>query len=543
MDTKTQLGLLVLAGLALGTACGGSAGTCTTDAECGGDFICNHGQCQPPIQRTTAGNNGSAGSASASAGTTGEAGTTTGNGGFIGGGSTGHGVSSASSSSTGTSTGGGTTAQGSSSGGASASAGSTTGGSTSAAASSSSSSSSTGGGSTSGGSSTGSGTSTGGGLTILDGGAFVTVPLNGCPMLDYNAPVNIGGQTFQLTVDTGSTDTAVALSSCSSCGVSPEFSPSSGVCSTSPRESSTYGTGSWSGDDCQDTVEVGTEMPAVTINFGGMTSQSQFFEDGDCSSLVTNQATGSPIQGILGLGPLDLDTIGTSNDDAYFNELVQQGITDTMGILLCSSGGALWFGGYDSQYADPSASVQYTPMVDTTQVFGADYWAVSLSGIGLGTTNLGGADPDAIVDTGTGLFAMADSALSALESAMASSSAATTIFGSGALSASFFNSSTIDCIPTLGGQTQADIDAALPPLTLTFPSTNGGSFTLSMPATQSYLVPISANGTTLYCAGTGSGGSGNQQETIIGGPALRAYITIFDEGNSQIGFLHQTACE
>ena len=65
---------------------------------------------------------------------------------------------------------------------------------------------------------------------ISQGGAFVTIPLTGCPFIGYNSPVTIDGQTFQMGIDTGSTDTGVALSTCTNCGVSPEYTPAVGSC-------------------------------------------------------------------------------------------------------------------------------------------------------------------------------------------------------------------------------------------------------------------------------------------------------------------------
>ncbi|MHB8416922.1 MAG: pepsin-like aspartic protease [Myxococcales bacterium] len=528
MDPLKRLGCILWLGLPLAaTACGGASGpqTCVTSADCGGDFICNRGECFAPVVRppgggTTAAGPSSSSSGSTGAGTTSEAASTSSSGGQNGSSSSGGTPSSSSSSSSSSSAGGSSSGGVSSGGSSSAGASSTAGGSTSSGGSSGSSTS--GGGSTSGGSSS-SGSASG-------GGPYVTVPLNGCPMLGYNAPVTVGGtQTFQMTIDTGSTDTAVALSTCSSCGVSPEFSPGS-VCSNQ-QVSAQYGTGSWNGNVCSTTVQVGAELPAVSIDFAGITTQSQFFEPYDCSG---NNA--SPIQGILGMGPISLDNIGQNSNDAYFSELVQSGVTDNVGFLLCSSGGAMWFGGYDPQYADPSASIQYTAMTNS------GYWSVSLSDIGLGGSSLGGADPNAVVDTGTGVFLMASAAITALENSLSSNSAATTIFGSGKLGSSFFSGSTINCISAQGGQSPSQVDAQLPPLTLTFPGVNGGSFTLTMPATQSYLIPVGSGSQTQYCAGAGDNSS-LQGTTIIGAPALRAYITLLDEGNSQVGFLHQTYCQ
>jgi hypothetical protein len=360
----------------------------------------------------------------------------------------------------------------------------------------------------------------------------VTVPITGCPLGPaYNVPVTIaGGQTYQLSIDTGSTDTGVALTTCSSCGVSPEYAAASGTCSGTASTQYEDGSG-WNGEVCSALVQVGGEMPAVTIDFAGITSQQQFFSNIACDG---STATQSLSEGILGLGPLDLDTIGSSNDDAYFSELVQQGVIDTMAVLLCSVDGVMWFGGYDPSYA--TGSPQYTAMTDNQG------WLVSLSSIGLGTTNLGGADSQSVVDTGTSLFYMPTSAFNSLVSALSTDSGATSVFGSGALGTSFFSSQNVSCISPTGGQTQPQIDAALPPLTLTFPGVNGGSFTLSLPATQSYLLPVPAGSALQYCAGVADEGAQSGQ-TIIGDTALRANITIFDEGNQQIGFAPQGYCE
>jgi len=345
-------------------------------------------------------------------------------------------------------------------------------------------------------------------------------------------------------IDTGSTDTGVALSTCDDCGVSPEYTPGAGSCTGNPSTCgnsctgnspagctcSEYGSGSWNAEVCSASLSVGPEMPSVNIDFAGITDQQQFFIPTDCAG---NTVTTSLSEGILGLGPLDLDTIGTGNSDAYFSQLVQQGITDTLAVLLCSANGELWFGGYDAQYA--SGSPQYTPMNQ-----GSGYWAVGLSSVGLGTTNLGGADSNSVVDTGTWGFYMPTAAFNALTNALSTDTGATSVFGAGAMSSTFFSEGS--CVEPTGGQTQSEVDAALQPLTLTFPSTSGGSFTLSLPATESYLIPITSGGVTAYCAGVGDNAQLGGQ-TIIGDAALRANITVFDEGNSQIGFVPQSYCQ
>src|SRR5580704_6561379 len=52
----------------------------------------------------------------------------------------------------------------------------------------------------------------------------VSVELMGFDGFAYSAPLTLGGQPFQVQIDTGSTTTAVAASACTTCGVSPEYS-------------------------------------------------------------------------------------------------------------------------------------------------------------------------------------------------------------------------------------------------------------------------------------------------------------------------------
>jgi cathepsin D len=350
------------------------------------------------------------------------------------------------------------------------------------------------------------------------------VPLGGCPFLGYDAPVTIDTQSFQLDIDTGSTTTFVAASSCSNCGVSPEYSPPSSA-NTGQTTQSAYGSGQVEGNVYKDLVRVGAEMPTVTMEFGGITNQQQFFLREDC-----NGGNGQQGEGLLGLGPIGLDTIGTSSSDAYFTDLVasSMGMANVFAVNLCSSGGNMWFGGYDTNYA--SGAPEYTPLVNN------GYWSVQISSIGLGSqTFSNSSDRNAVVDTGTGSFLMPSGAFSGLVSALNSNSEANSIFGSGQLSQVLQGN---NCVQPMGGQSQAEIDAALPKLTVTVPKTGGGSFTLSMPATQSYLALMAG----AYCGGVGDNSQLGGQ-TIWGAPGLRAYITIFDIGNSQIGFAAQSSCQ
>ena len=163
------------------------------------------------------------------------------------------------------------------------------------------------------------------------GGGLVAVPLTGCVLIGYSAPVTIGGQTFALSLDTGSADSSALPPAPAATATSRPSTPRpTGSCSGTT--SSNYGSGSlsggsWSAGICAATVQVGAQEPAVTMKIAGITKQSQFFADYDCG--------GAYNQGILGLGPLDLDTIGSAKTDEYFPALVQQGVPDVLALLLC----------------------------------------------------------------------------------------------------------------------------------------------------------------------------------------------------------------
>jgi len=359
-----------------------------------------------------------------------------------------------------------------------------------------------------------------------DAGATLTaIALQGCPFLGYTAPVSFAGQTAQLLLDTGSTTTTVGLSTCATCKAAADTY--GGSCSTTALNETYQDGSSWTGVVCNADVAVGAEAPSVTINFVGMQTQQGIYEDYDCQAKPISSAFN---EGVLGLGPSEGNIItGGDPSNAYMTALTQAGVADVFAVLLCSSGGQLWFGGYDASYA--SGPPQYTPMA------GGNEWYVGLSDIQLGTQSLGGADPKIPVDTGTDGLWIGTSAHAALVSALAQSSAFTSIFGSDGATALFTNGK---CRAPAGGQTEADIDAALPPLGLTFPQVGGGSFTIQLPATKSYLLLLGSTGA--YCAGAGDEGKESGDGTI-GGPALRANITIFDEANAQLGFAPQSSCD
>ena len=102
-----------------------------------------------------------------------------------------------------------------------------------------------------------------------------------------------------MITDTGSTTLGVAGAACSSCGVTPEYTPGTTAVDEHATSTSMYGDNSmWSGETYSDKVAVTGDPDGVTMRFGAMTSQTGFFQQGETD------------QGILGFGGSGLAVAG-----------------------------------------------------------------------------------------------------------------------------------------------------------------------------------------------------------------------------------------
>jgi hypothetical protein len=379
-----------------------------------------------------------------------------------------------------------------------------------------------------GGTATDSGTSSDSPVAESDGGDggeatnpdLITVPLAACgPAVVYTAPVTVGGsQKFTCLVDTGSTTLGVASSSCSNCGVKPEYTPGSSAVDEHQTASSQFGTGSWSGEIYQDTVAMGTG--ATTVKFTAITSQSQFFQLFQCGE----------VEGVIGFGPAGSELPGTN---AYFDDLVASAkIPNVFATQLCDNGGTLWLGGYDSSAT--TAAPQYVPM--TGGFLAQGYYSVGLTSVAVNGTTIPVATAqyaDSVVDTGTSGFLLQQTAYNALTAAIQADAAFTKVFGS-----SFFDTQGGNVACAASSATKASLDATLPALTLNF-----GSVAVQAAATESYLFPYEGEA---WCSSLVTDASVSAElpiAAIIGSPILRSNIVIFDRAQKRIGFAPHTACQ
>lgn len=353
---------------------------------------------------------------------------------------------------------------------------------------------------------------------------WVAVPLYSCVGDVYTTPVTIGGsQVFNAIIDTGSTTFGVAATTCTDCDVTPEYTPGTTATDEKQTASSQYGLGSWSGEIYQDTLTIGAE-PALPVKFASITTQSMFFQTAQCDSKVKSY------QAILGLGPTAVALPGTNG---YFDDLVSaQHVPDVFGLQLCSTGGTLWLGGWDASAT--TAAPQYTPMVTTG--IDADYYAVTLSSITVNGTSVpvgsgkSGLAAVSFVDTGTSIFVLAQTPFTAVTNAIKASAGFTSIFG--ATSTLLENPGS--CAEVT--KTPAEIDAALPALTLVFGSSPGIS--VQAAPSESYLT---TGGSNEWCSSIAT-----DQEIpvagILGAPVLRSNVVIIDRANKQVGFAPHTPC-
>ena len=167
-----------------------------------------------------------------------------------------------------------------------------------------------------------------------------------------------------------------------------------------------------------------------------------------------------------------------------------------------------------------SGSLQFTPLV------AEQYYSVTMTDIAVGGTSLGlgsAAYGTPIVDTGTSITQLPTAVYNALTASALADANFNADFGS-----NFFSSGS--CYTSV--LSPAQLDASLPFLTLTFNAVAGGTFTVNIPPTKSYLdMHMNAAGTQqYYCSGVAPTAS---SPAIIGGSFLRSLITVFDRSNNQ----------
>ncbi len=225
----------------------------------------------------------------------------------------------------------------------------------------------------------------------------IVVPLSACADLSYTSPVTIGGtQTFQMTIDTGSTTLGVASNNCTNCDVLPYYTPGTTAADTGFTGQEYFGSGMWQGEIYEDAVNIGPS-PTAPVDFIAVTSEQYMFGYAGCAS-----ASGG-MQGLIGFAPAASAVYGTNG---FFDNLIAaMGIPNVFATELCDNGGTLWLGGYDPAAITSGATPQYTPLVGSylsTMFYAVDFVSIVVDGKTFSVSNP--QDLGSIVDTGTSLF-------------------------------------------------------------------------------------------------------------------------------------------
>ncbi len=362
-----------------------------------------------------------------------------------------------------------------------------------------------------------------------DGGSTVlAVPLAVCTELAYTATVSIGaGQSFPLLFDTGSTTLGVAGAGCTTCTVTPLYTPGTSATDTNQTANVQFAIGTWAGEIYQDSVGL-APGPSTQMAFVSITSQSGFLR-----SNITCGSQGT-FEGVIGFARA---LEAAPRTDAFLDNLVaSSGMPNLFATELCDSGGTLWLGGFDP--VATTGVVQYTPF--KTSTIGRYYYSVDLQRIAVGGTSVSAAIPtgsydDTVIDTGTSALVLPTVAVSTLTAAIATTVGFQQVFGGDASGNLFTQPIACATIP----QTKAELDTMLPSLTLTF-GTGAAAIAVQALPTESYLY---WNGTKWCSTFYGLDPTATLPfAAILGSPIIRSNVFVFDRGNAQMGFAQHTPC-
>ncbi|KAI0027944.1 aspartic peptidase domain-containing protein, partial [Vararia minispora EC-137] len=220
----------------------------------------------------------------------------------------------------------------------------------------------------------------------------------------YIAPINVGtpAQTFDVVLDTGSSDLWLATNGCSGCASgTPLFNTGSSSSFTSANRPATfqYGSGGAQGTLGQDTV-----------SFAGFTLSNQPVS---AVSLVTANIINGPISGIMGLGFQALSQFnlapfwqnlvsGNRLPNAEFAFFLARESSTAQGNDSENPGGVFTLGGTNSSLFQGSIDFQSFPSGSSPS-----YWLQTVSQVLLNgqAVSIGSASNNlAAIDTGTTLI-------------------------------------------------------------------------------------------------------------------------------------------
>jgi len=330
------------------------------------------------------------------------------------------------------------------------------------------------------------------GLQVAPASSGDAVPISDYQNAQYYGPIKVGGQSFKVIFDTGSSNLWVPSKSCGffTCYLHPRFDESkSKTFEKDGRQYKVqYGSGPVEGIFGKDTVTVGD------IDVKGQL----FAEVSKVSFGPLNIAfAAGKFDGLLGLG---FKSISQYNIPTPFEAMIDQKLIDEPVFAFylqsdASQQGELVFGGIDHSH--------YTGELVDVPLTSETYWEVSLDAMKYGDSSVVSSAQKAIIDSGTSLLA----GPSAQVKALAAKAGATLIMG---------KEYTIDCSKK----------ATLPNLAITL---GGKSFTLTA---DDYVLSVS--GQCLFAFMPIDVPPPHGPLWIMGDVFMKKYYCVFDYGNKKM---------
>lgn len=310
----------------------------------------------------------------------------------------------------------------------------------------------------------------------------------------YYGPLTIGGQTFKVIFDTGSSNLWVPGKACNwhTCWFHPRYDETkSTTYEKDGREFKVqYGSGPVEGVFSKDTVEV-----------AGLTVTDQVFAEVSTVSFgpLNIAFAAGKFDGIMGLG---FKSISEYQIPTPFEMMVSQKLIDEPVFAFYLQGdatkdGELTFGGVDSTKFD--GDLTYVPLINET------YWQVSMESASYGTDSVT-TGVKAIIDSGTSLLAGPKDKVAKI----AAAAGATLVAG---------KEYTIDCSKT----------ASLPDFEVTLGG--GKKFVLKG---SDYVLTVS--GQCLFAFMGIDLPPQLGEMWILGDVFMRKYYSVFDYGQKRVGF-------
>ena len=209
----------------------------------------------------------------------------------------------------------------------------------------------------------------------------IAVPLYACQSMSYTSLVTIGGtQTFQMTLDTGSSTMGVASNNCTNCNVLPYYTPGPTATDENMTSSERFGSGTGS-EVIQDNVNMGAS-PAAPL--GSSPSPAR--------TICSRAAGVRLLPETAGAHPLRTRNRPTVRRQRLLRSARRRdGHPQHLRDPALQHRRTLWLGGYDPAAIANGDTPQYTPEVGS--YLGSVCYAVNLESIKVGGQNISSLHP------------------------------------------------------------------------------------------------------------------------------------------------------